>query len=784
MSSKKVLIIEQDAQLARQMSEVLARSGYETIIQEDGVAGLQAARDLLPDAIVLCVEVPKMSGFAVCHKMKKMPELQNIPLMLTSAEATEESFAKHKELKTRADAYLIKPYDMNRFKAEFDAMLGGGQAGAGLDADGFGDILQEMDEHLDSEVSASLDNLIDTSLFGGGESVPDPMPDLEFMPSAEIEIIRDEEEDAPKTPVAAEPAAEEDGFTMEVPNLPPKRLEPGEQDWVNESAPAPEPQAVSVPVPEPEAPASKPVPKPAEKPRRATSSTPKAEAGTPVAPMESASLSASLGLDALAESAAPAALTEELENLRREKDRLTRELAQAKSSQGSSFSKEKEFLSLRETINQKEKQIIDLREEVDNKEQEILKKKNQIRELERQIADLNSNGLELERRSVELGEQLAQANATIAERDGEVADLRSQVARLSADTARLEKELAQVQAAKAAVEAEYRETVERLNREHAEKVAGMESAHAAEVERLRTEHATLLSATNSAHEAQVAGLHADYRGQLAAQKQSYESQLQEAREAHASEVAQLKEAHAGEVAGLHADYRGQLAAQKQSYESQLQEAREAHASEVAQLKEAHARALAEAAQTLEDTVAGLKEAHASEVADLNAAHEQAMQAASTRHGQELAALVKQHNEQKAAAEKAHQEEIARIKAEHAAQMQQNAEAAARQLAETIADFESRLDAERDAHAATKQALEGQITELNAAKERLEEKVFNLEQVRMQNEAAIDDLNTQVADLTDQLNAANERIAGDHELVLKAVESMKKLAQTLHDRFSA
>ena len=53
MSNNKVLIIDQDVQLAQQMSAVLAQSGYETVIHEDGVAGLQAARDLLPAAIVL-----------------------------------------------------------------------------------------------------------------------------------------------------------------------------------------------------------------------------------------------------------------------------------------------------------------------------------------------------------------------------------------------------------------------------------------------------------------------------------------------------------------------------------------------------------------------------------------------------------------------------------------------------------------------------------------------------------------------------------------------------------
>jgi CheY-like chemotaxis protein len=232
MSKKTVLIIEQDANLARQMTEILAGSGYETVIKEDGVSGLQAARDILPDAIVLCVEVPKMSGFAVCHKIKKINELQNIPLLLTSVEATEESFNKHKELKTRADAYLIKPYEPAGFKKEFDSMMkqAGAQADPGMsDAAGFDAILQDMDEHLDSEVSASLDNIIDSSFFEQGDA-PEAMASLEFMPSAEIEIVSDEE---PVAAPAAAPAAEEENFTMESGGPAPKPVPVVEEDWTD-----------------------------------------------------------------------------------------------------------------------------------------------------------------------------------------------------------------------------------------------------------------------------------------------------------------------------------------------------------------------------------------------------------------------------------------------------------------------------------------------------------------------------------------------------------------------
>src|SRR5205823_11487504 len=64
----------------------------------------------VPQAIVLCVELPRMSGYSICAKLKKDAQLKSIPLIITSAEATPETFEHHKKLKTRAEEYLKKPF--------------------------------------------------------------------------------------------------------------------------------------------------------------------------------------------------------------------------------------------------------------------------------------------------------------------------------------------------------------------------------------------------------------------------------------------------------------------------------------------------------------------------------------------------------------------------------------------------------------------------------------------------------------------------------------------------
>ncbi len=108
--AKKILLIENDSPFAGQLGEFLEASGFDVRAAPEGKGGLDLAREWGPDAIVLCVELPGMSGYLVCQKLRKDDATRSIPLVLTSAEATPDTFEKHKALKVRADEYLIKPF--------------------------------------------------------------------------------------------------------------------------------------------------------------------------------------------------------------------------------------------------------------------------------------------------------------------------------------------------------------------------------------------------------------------------------------------------------------------------------------------------------------------------------------------------------------------------------------------------------------------------------------------------------------------------------------------------
>jgi DNA-binding response OmpR family regulator len=109
----KVLIIESESSVAQSLTNSLQAGGAEAVVTGDGAEALTLARQEHPDLIVLCVELSRGSGYSVCNKLKKDSELSSIPLILTSSQATEETFEQHKKLRTRAEAYLKKPYQID-----------------------------------------------------------------------------------------------------------------------------------------------------------------------------------------------------------------------------------------------------------------------------------------------------------------------------------------------------------------------------------------------------------------------------------------------------------------------------------------------------------------------------------------------------------------------------------------------------------------------------------------------------------------------------------------------
>src|SRR5690348_1226090 len=133
MAQRSVLIIEADQGFASQIAQALRPYGFEAELLPDGKEVAQAPRPTMPDLVLLCVE-PKNLGYAICNKLKKNASWKDIPIVLMSAEATSETFDQHKKLKTRADEYMRKPFEMDELIEKLDALVGLGAAPGDEDA--------------------------------------------------------------------------------------------------------------------------------------------------------------------------------------------------------------------------------------------------------------------------------------------------------------------------------------------------------------------------------------------------------------------------------------------------------------------------------------------------------------------------------------------------------------------------------------------------------------------------------------------------------------------------
>lgn len=106
---KRVLIVEDQADIRKLIRMTLEFEDYEIHEANDGAAGLRVARSIKPDLMLLDVMMPgELDGLQVCHQIRKDPETSHIRVVLLTARGQ----ARDREVgrEAGADEYLIKPF--------------------------------------------------------------------------------------------------------------------------------------------------------------------------------------------------------------------------------------------------------------------------------------------------------------------------------------------------------------------------------------------------------------------------------------------------------------------------------------------------------------------------------------------------------------------------------------------------------------------------------------------------------------------------------------------------
>jgi two-component system response regulator CpxR len=116
--SARVLIVEDDLELAQMLTEYLAGEGYETTVATDGARGLELAAGNRFDLVVLDVMLPELNGFEV---LKRLRQTATVPVIMLTARGADVDRIVGLEL--GADDYLAKPFNPRELAARMRAVL-------------------------------------------------------------------------------------------------------------------------------------------------------------------------------------------------------------------------------------------------------------------------------------------------------------------------------------------------------------------------------------------------------------------------------------------------------------------------------------------------------------------------------------------------------------------------------------------------------------------------------------------------------------------------------------
>ncbi|MUG91286.1 PAS domain S-box protein [Scytonema sp. UIC 10036] len=116
----RILLADDNADIRHYMRRLLNQQ-YEVEVVSDGVAALAAIRQQMPDLVLTDVMMPRLDGFGLLQALRANPDTRQIPIILLSARAGEES--RIEGLAAGADDYLIKPFSARELLARVEATL-------------------------------------------------------------------------------------------------------------------------------------------------------------------------------------------------------------------------------------------------------------------------------------------------------------------------------------------------------------------------------------------------------------------------------------------------------------------------------------------------------------------------------------------------------------------------------------------------------------------------------------------------------------------------------------
>jgi two-component system phosphate regulon response regulator PhoB len=118
---KRIVIVEDERELADLVSYNLRAAGYEPAIVHDGRSALDLIRQAPPDLVILDIMLPELSGIEVAQRLRGQPGTRSVPILMMTAKAEESD--QISGLNAGADDYVTKPFSLKVLLARVEALL-------------------------------------------------------------------------------------------------------------------------------------------------------------------------------------------------------------------------------------------------------------------------------------------------------------------------------------------------------------------------------------------------------------------------------------------------------------------------------------------------------------------------------------------------------------------------------------------------------------------------------------------------------------------------------------
>jgi chemosensory pili system protein ChpA (sensor histidine kinase/response regulator) len=121
-AKEKVIVVDDSLTVRKITGRLLAREGYDVLTAKDGVEALELLEDVVPDAMLVDIEMPRMDGFDLTRNVRADPRLKHVPIIMITSRTAEKHRAYAQEV--GVDEFLGKPYREDELLGHVSRLIG------------------------------------------------------------------------------------------------------------------------------------------------------------------------------------------------------------------------------------------------------------------------------------------------------------------------------------------------------------------------------------------------------------------------------------------------------------------------------------------------------------------------------------------------------------------------------------------------------------------------------------------------------------------------------------